>query len=723
MRRLRSLFTIGIGLFLALSVSTWAQKRSLDETKIKECHSPVKKLSISPAEQTNLGKDICEVIHTSAPAWCIENWIEEGDSYASYQDPLTAGCIDPYPFQVAELYLLVCASMPVVTEFYVDVLEANLDDPSCPYPSEEVYTSDILTLEISEPGNYTVVVPVPLEERVCLDGPYFAGFNFPGPVAGLGPITDDTPDGCWDYIWFDTEPMDLVSEMGFPGNILLYSIGFTAAQNTCDEYPPPLPTIIQPRDTAWYDQTYFSDSVRITVDDRSDGSRIDHTTFDYMDPSGIWYPIGTDYDGTDVWFNTWDTAQVGGDGWSYVWVADGLPEDYYLIRATMTDSMGREASDTVTIYYDPDPPIPTIIQPESTGIYCGPIEVIFTLQADHIAEMEAVIYNFSEGWYTASKDSAADSTYNKGIPSMRQDTLYKWGKNIRGQKVNAGCAPTAAAACLTWWAGHGFPGITGGLSAKDLVDSLASRDYMKTSPSTGTKSSKFTSGLDKWLRTKLGICVFKYPLFENNPRKMTFDLYSREIKREDIIIGWGGKPWHATTGNSATAKSSTYDVMDPGTGQTTTYTWPRGPGNTRINQIWIISPKVQPQPPPATPGPPPIPDEEEEDHYRAVWTPNPAETPYNQWYSFEVTVTDSLGHVGRDMFHFELADYVCGDANGDGMVGAGDVVYNLSYLFREGPPPEPMESGDANCDGTVGAGDVVYLLSYLFRDGPLPGCF
>jgi hypothetical protein len=702
------------------SSSPAAEKR-LDESQIKRCDSPAEKLQVVPVEPMSEGKDICEVIHTGPPIFCINDWIEAGHSYASYQDPLEAGCIDPYTFQVIELHFWVCATAPVTTEFYIDILEANVDDPTCPYPGQGVFTSDVYGVELPVPGNYEIAVPMP--EKVCLDGPYFAGINFPGPVMGLGPITDDTPDGCQDYIWFDVEPLDLVSQVGFPGNILLYSIGLTAAQNTCDEYPPPLPTIIQPRDTAWYDQTYFSDSVRITVDDLSDGSRIDHATFDYMDPSGIWYPIGTDYDGTDVWFNTWDTAQVGGDGWSYVWVADGLPEDYYLIRATMMDSMGREASDTVTIYYDPNPPVPTIIQPESTGVYCGPIEVIFTLQADHVAGMEAVIYNFSEGWYTTSKDSAADSTYNKGIPSMRQDTLTWWGKNKRGQKVNSGCVPTAVAACLTWWAGHGFPGITGGLDAKGLVDSLASKGYMKTSPSRGTKSSKLTSGVDKWLRAKLGICVFKYPRFENNPRKMTFDLYSREIKREDIIVGWGGKPWHATTGNSATAKSSTYDVMDPGTGQTATYKWPRGPGNTRINQIWIISPKVQPQPPPATPGPPPIEDEEEEDHYKVVWTPDPAETPYNHWYSFEVTVTDSLGHVGRDMFHFELADYVCGDANGDGITDLGDVVWDLNYVFKGGDPPEPMESGDANCDGVVDLGDVVFLVNHLFKEGPYPGCF
>lgn len=63
-----------------------------------------------------------------------------------------------------------------------------------------------------------------------------------------------------------------------------------------------------------------------------------------------------------------------------------------------------------------------------------------------------------------------------------------------------------------------------------------------------------------------------------------------------------------------------------------------------------------------------------------------------------------------------------GDANSDGAIGAGDIVYLLNYLFRADDPPCPMEAGDANCSGAVEAGDIVYLISYLFRGGPPPSC-
>jgi hypothetical protein len=63
-----------------------------------------------------------------------------------------------------------------------------------------------------------------------------------------------------------------------------------------------------------------------------------------------------------------------------------------------------------------------------------------------------------------------------------------------------------------------------------------------------------------------------------------------------------------------------------------------------------------------------------------------------------------------------------GDCNENGEIDAGDVIYLINYLFKDGPAPDPLEIGDVNYDGVVGAGDAVYLLNYLFRNGPPPGC-
>jgi hypothetical protein len=62
----------------------------------------------------------------------------------------------------------------------------------------------------------------------------------------------------------------------------------------------------------------------------------------------------------------------------------------------------------------------------------------------------------------------------------------------------------------------------------------------------------------------------------------------------------------------------------------------------------------------------------------------------------------------------------CGDVNNDGVVDVGDVVYLVSYLYRDGPWPDPECIGDVNDDDVVNVGDVVYLVAYLYRSGPPP---
>jgi C1A family cysteine protease len=80
--------------------------------------------------------------------------------------------------------------------------------------------------------------------------------------------------------------------------------------------------------------------------------------------------------------------------------------------------------------------------------------------------------------------------------------------------------------------------------------------------------------------------------------------------------------------------------------------------------------------------------------------------------------------IQRVLDWFRKPSYVPGDANGSGQAESGDVVYLIAYMFRGGPPPNPMAAGDPNANCAVEGGDVVYLISYLFKNGPapLPGC-
>jgi hypothetical protein len=61
-----------------------------------------------------------------------------------------------------------------------------------------------------------------------------------------------------------------------------------------------------------------------------------------------------------------------------------------------------------------------------------------------------------------------------------------------------------------------------------------------------------------------------------------------------------------------------------------------------------------------------------------------------------------------------------GDVTGDGKVDVADVVFLISYLYRDGPAPIPVKKGDVNCNEVVNIGDVVYLINYLYKNGPTP---
>lgn len=66
--------------------------------------------------------------------------------------------------------------------------------------------------------------------------------------------------------------------------------------------------------------------------------------------------------------------------------------------------------------------------------------------------------------------------------------------------------------------------------------------------------------------------------------------------------------------------------------------------------------------------------------------------------------------------------YICGDANGSGSVNILDITYLINYIYKGGPPPDPIESGDADGSGSINLLDITYLINYLYKGGPAPVC-
>jgi immune inhibitor A len=95
-------------------------------------------------------------------------------------------------------------------------------------------------------------------------------------------------------------------------------------------------------------------------------------------------------------------------------------------------------------------------------------------------------------------------------------------------------------------------------------------------------------------------------------------------------------------------------------------------------------------------------------------------------YYFEALCYDNAGNrethtesAETSTFIDTSASFLPGDANNSGEVNGLDVIYLVSYLKGEAPPPDPFLAGDSNGSCTVNGLDVIYLVSY-FKGGDPP---
>ncbi len=89
--------------------------------------------------------------------------------------------------------------------------------------------------------------------------------------------------------------------------------------------------------------------------------------------------------------------------------------------------------------------------------------------------------------------------------------------------------------------------------------------------------------------------------------------------------------------------------------------------------------------------------------------------------------SDGLPDVGAAINHrfdhFEVTAIVplnCGDADGDGIIAIGDIVYLINFLYVAGAAPLDPTGSDVNCDGRLNLTDAVYLVNFIFSVGNTP---
>lgn len=107
----------------------------------------------------------------------------------------------------------------------------------------------------------------------------------------------------------------------------------------------------------------------------------------------------------------------------------------------------------------------------------------------------------------------------------------------------------------------------------------------------------------------------------------------------------------------------------------------------------------------------------------SIYTTPQLEIGIFYWWKVKAKDTNTQGTWSTQTFSFFVPSCMPGDATGDAKVTPTDVIYIINYLFKGGPPPQPiLMCGDMQCDGKVNVTDVIHLINYLFKGGPPPGC-
>lgn len=269
-----------------------------------------------------------------------------------------------------------------------------------------------------------------------------------------------------------------------------------------------------------------------------------------IDQGQTWILFGTDSDGYEALSSPMASASTdlsavsAGDGWATVFPHDIVPSQNMVILFQAVAII--QGGDTLIIEtqrnYDPTPPCDAVVS--WTPIHNDTLWVMVT---DLYHDIDSVSI-FVE---------PKQDTFMKGIPGISQQPHSPWH-----------CVPTAAAACLKYFEGTGDGEVAGGLSAHDLVDSLAELAGTDTSLG-GTQWDDIVEALENWLEDHGDNYTMRDELFN-------WEEARNELERcQDVLVRlqWPGSDnWHMMTFNSVVNTPNfdgtiRVDFMDPWTGE------------------------------------------------------------------------------------------------------------------------------------------------------------
>jgi len=107
------------------------------------------------------------------------------------------------------------------------------------------------------------------------------------------------------------------------------------------------------------------------------------------------------------------------------------------------------------------------------------------------------------------------------------------------------------------------------------------------------------------------------------------------------------------------------------------------------------------------------------------WSPTNADT-LGSPYTVTFIVNDGTGLEDTGIVEITVKPFIIppsgleGDLNGDNKVDLADIIYYTNFMFKNGPPPNPVAAGDIDGDCYTTLVDVIYLINYVFKGGPAP---
>lgn len=645
-------------------------------------------------------------------AWRVDGWVTGSELYKAYLDP-SKSCRDPYPFSVTEINMPMYFTGPTVIYVSVDVEDAFHSAPNCPWPDSVLAISSDYAIPIAKAGLYNIRVP--LDQAVVVNGPFFAGFFIGNAVdssAGVALVTDNNPSAlCRSYNIWDEQIgfVDLLNNplWNFPGELMIGAGGYPGGGNQPLE-PEPQVRILSPCSG----QQLFREEA-IWAHEFSGSNIIEYVVFEYA-TSGKFIELGRVYDDTRP---LPDGSNATDHGYSIQWDFSFLAEGTVALRVTAYDTLGRYASDDISVYIEPTPPTPRIIAPVSTSDFCSEVDILISCCDENLRRIS--LYH---------QEAATD--YTVGIEPLNQfhygDDNGEFGDSNLAENGEFGdyySGPVAAAMALCLWNSRGYTSLTeteSKTAAFDhLVEDLAAR--FLTRQKSGTSHEYLYRGLLDFSADNNQALILE--------RCCQPDYAALRIKLQEeqkaVLIAVGGLRivWLAVDGFSGWKQSDgsyLVAVANPISGKTEMCAMRDHPAGSRLKLAgqwqpiellvsigvanWAVDRHFIGS------------DSEESDGWSFLWRPDSLAAEGRHFIRAE-----SIDGVGIKHYQTVILNHDCsafftpGDYNGDGAASIIDLLYLSEFIISNGPHPVGGAlRADANGDSHSNVTDLVYYINYLY---------